>query len=142
MKNLMCIYCGLGDTSCGALVGMMNSSMGPPWGVNPTTHHNLSRCTTMEGRKEMFYLTTHSTHFIYGYMASAIWLRTILIARKETHCCHIGYSFRLTARVLLYTPSNRQDSTYHGICYTSRTTMELISHLNSKKIYKNAQAGK
>ena len=25
-----------------------------------------------EGRKEMFYLTTHSTHFIYGYMVSAI----------------------------------------------------------------------
>ena len=23
------------------------------------------------GRKEMVYLTTHSTHFIYGYMASA-----------------------------------------------------------------------
>ena len=23
-----------------------------------------------EGRKEMFYLTTHSTHFIYGYMVS------------------------------------------------------------------------
>ena len=23
-----------------------------------------------EGRKEMFYLTTHSAHFIYGYMAS------------------------------------------------------------------------
>ena len=22
------------------------------------------------GRKEMFYLTMHSTHFIYGYMAS------------------------------------------------------------------------
>ena len=27
----------------------------------------------MEGRKEVFYLTTHSTHFIYGYMASDIW---------------------------------------------------------------------
>ena len=26
-----------------------------------------------EGRKGMFYLTTHSTHFIYGYMASDIW---------------------------------------------------------------------
>ena len=26
-----------------------------------------------EGRKDMFYLTTHSTHFIYGYMASDIW---------------------------------------------------------------------
>ena len=73
-----------------------------------------------EGRKEMFYLTTHSTHFIYGYMASDIWLRTILIVRKETRCRHIGYSYRLTARVLLYAPSHRQDNTYHGICYTSR----------------------
>ena len=26
--------------------------------------------TSDEGRKEMFYLTTHSTHFIYCYMAS------------------------------------------------------------------------
>ena len=70
--------------------------------------------------REMFYLTTHSTHFIYGYMASDICLRTILIVRKETHCCHIGYSYRLTARVLLYAPSHRQDNTYHGVCYTSR----------------------
>ena len=60
----------------------------------------------------MFYLTTYSTQFIYGYMASDIlWLRTILIVRKETCCRHIGYSFRLTARVLLYAPSHRQDST-------------------------------
>ena len=68
----------------------------------------------------MFYLTTHSTHFIYGYMASDIWLRTILIVRKETRCRHIGYSYRLTARVLLYAPSHRQDTTYHALCYTSR----------------------
>ena len=33
------------------------------------------------GRKEMFYLTTHSTHFIYGYMASDMWKRTTQIAR-------------------------------------------------------------
>ena len=70
--------------------------------------------------REMFYLTTHSTHFIYVYMASDIWLRTILIVRKETRCRHIGYSYRLTARVLLYAPSHRQDNTYHGLCYTSR----------------------
>ena len=62
--------------------------------------------------REMFYLTTHSTHFIYSYMASDIWLRTILIVRKETCCRHIGYSYRLAARVLLYAPS-------HGLCYTS-----------------------
>ena len=79
-----------------------------------------------EGRK-CFYLTTHSTHFIYGYMASDIWLKTILIVRKETRCRHMDYSFRLAARVLLYAPSHRQDSTYHRqdstyhrFCYTSR----------------------
>ena len=70
-------------------------------------------------RKEGFYLTTNSTHFIYGYMASDIRQRTIQIAREETCCRHIGYSFRLAARVLLYAPSHRQDSTYHGLYYTS-----------------------
>ena len=67
----------------------------------------------------MFYLTTQSTHFIYGYMASDLWLRTILIVKEETRCRHIGYSYRLTARVLLYAPSHRQDNTYHCLCYTS-----------------------
>ena len=77
--------------------------------VRATLHVTLKQ---HEGRKEMFYLTTQSTHFIYGYMASDIWLRT--------RCRHIGYSYRLTARVLLYAPSHRQDGTYHGLCYTSR----------------------
>ena len=70
--------------------------------------------------RELFYLTMQSTHFIYGYMASDIWLRTILIVREETCCRHIGYSYQLTARVLLYSPSHRKDSTYHSLCYTSR----------------------
>ena len=35
----------------------------------------------------------------------------------------MGYSFRLTARVLLYAPSHRQDNIYHGICYTSRRAL-------------------
>ena len=74
--------------------------------------------------REMFYLMTHSTHFIYGYMASDTWLRTILIVREETRCHHIGYSYRLTARVLLYAPSHRQDNTYHCLCYTSRGTLD------------------
>ena len=68
----------------------------------------------------LFHLTTHSTHLIYGCMASDIWLRTILIVRKETRCRHMGYSYRLTARVILYAPSHRQHNTYHGLCYTSR----------------------
>ena len=86
----------------------------------PSVYKVILLLSVCEKERQMFYLTTHSTHFIYGYMASDIWLRTILIVRKETRCRHIGYSYRLTARVLLYAPSHRQDNTYHGLCYTSR----------------------
>ena len=91
--------------------------------------------------REMFYLTTHSTHFIYGYMASDIWLRTILRVRKETRCCHIGYSYRLTARVLLYATSHREDNTYNGLCYTSRGALagmrnsSMANYYNDQIIY-------
>ena len=40
--------------------------------------------------------------------------------REETRCHHMGYSFQLTARVILYAPSHREDSTHHSFCYTSR----------------------
>ena len=53
--------------------------------IVPTSHpHFFKHCLLLRKGKEMVYLTTHSTHFIYGYMASDIWLRTILIVRKET----------------------------------------------------------
>ena len=63
----------------------------------------------------MVYLTTHSTHFILRLYGVGH-----MVVREETRCRQMGYSFRLTARVLLYAPSHRQDSTYYGICYTSR----------------------
>ena len=50
------------------------------WGLLHATSHRQD--STYQREREMFYLTTHSTHFIYGYMASDIWLRTILIERK------------------------------------------------------------
>ena len=56
-------------------------------------------------------------------MVSDTWSRTILIVRKETRYRHIVYSYRLTARVLLYAPSHRQDNTYHSLCYTSRAAL-------------------
>ena len=84
--------------------------------------HELHLLNSVRREREMFYLTTHSTHFIYGYMASDIWLRTILIVRKETRCRHIGYSYRLTARVLLYAPSHRQDNTYRGALAGTRNS--------------------
>ena len=50
------------------------------YGVRPAKHLSIGCLKTRSGlepvprceptgRKEMFYLTTHSTHFIYGYMA-------------------------------------------------------------------------
>ena len=78
--------------------------------------------------REMFYLTTHSTHFIYGYMASDIWLRTILILRKETRCHHIGYSYRLTARVLhMHHPTDR-------ITHTTAFVTPVVEHWLEREI--------
>ena len=103
--------------------GVMGRRIDPSWGgpielflISARFPLSLSEWSFIT----MFYLTTHSTHFIYGYMASNIWLRTILIVREETFCHHIGYSFWLAPRVLLYAPSHIQDSTYHSLCYTSR----------------------
>ena len=84
---------------------------------------------SVEGRKEMFYLTTHSTHFIYGYMASDIMVNDHSDSER-------GNSFRLAARVILYASSHRQDNTYHGLCYTSRGV--LARTRNSSVIMSNA----
>ena len=53
----------------------------------------------------MFYLTTHSTHFILrlygvGHMVKEVFQ----VVKEETRCQHIDYSYRLTASVLLYAP--------------------------------------
>ena len=70
------------------------------------------------GRKEgnVLFNDALNTFFIYGFMASNIWLRTRQIAREETRSCHMGYSFRLAARVLIYASSHQQDNTYHSLC--------------------------
>ena len=48
----------------------------------------------------MFYLTMHSTHFIYGYMESDM-VKDHLDSQRGS--CHMGYYFQLAARVILYT---------------------------------------
>ena len=87
------------------------------WNYNDS--QNYKPWNYNEGRKEgnVLFNDTLNTFYLWLY---GIRLRTILIVRKETRCRHIDYSFRLTARVLLYAPSHRQDSTYHSLCYTSR----------------------
>ena len=70
------------DTPMEIKTGCLIPSAPPARGLPPLKIvSQIPTCT--EGTKEMFYLTTHSTHFIYGYMASDIWLRTILIVRKK-----------------------------------------------------------
>ena len=84
---------------------------------------NSANTGVKEGRK--WFISRRTQHILfYGYMASDIWLRTIQIAKEETRCRHyIGYFFGLAARDRLYAPSHRQDSTYHGFCYTSRRSL-------------------
>ena len=66
----------------------------------------------------MFYLTTHSTHFILRLYGVGRVVKNSM-AREETHCRQfMGYSFRLATRNLLYALPRRQDSTYYDLCYT------------------------
>ena len=88
--------------------------------------------------KEMLYLTTYSTHFIYGYMASDIWLRTILIVRKETRCRHIGYFLRLTAKVFyMHHPTDRIAHTTAFVTpvveyWLEREIAQWVHHMNDR----------
>ena len=65
------------------------------------------------------YLTMHSTHFTACYTVSNMWLRTTQIMRGNPLLSPKGYFFQLAAIELLDAPFQRQDSTYHSLCYTS-----------------------
>ena len=67
----------------------------------------------------MFYLAVHSTHF---YIPNILcWT----LRKNHRHYArgnplvplHELLFYQLAARVLLYAPSHRQDSTYHCLCY-------------------------
>ena len=74
----------------------------------------------VEGRLEMFLFNyTLNTFYLRLYGVRHIMVKDHS-AREESRCRHIGYSFQLAARVLLYTSSHIQDNTYHSLCYTSR----------------------
>ena len=82
---------------------------------------NIENSSNMSGRKEGSVLFNDALNTFYLRLYGVRHMvKTILIVRKETRCRHMGYSYRLTARVLLYAPSHRQDSTYHSLCYASR----------------------
>ena len=58
-------------------------------------------------RKEMFYLTMHSTHFILQLYGVRHMVKDHSDSERGNPLPpHMGYSFQLTARVLLYAPSH------------------------------------
>ena len=66
-------------------------------------------------RKEMFYLTTHSAHFIYGH------IKDHSGSDRGNPLPPHGLFFPISSKgSCLYASSYRQDNTYHGLCYTSR----------------------
>ena len=82
----------------------------------------------LEGRKEMFYLTTHSTHFIYGYMASDIWLRTILIGRKKpASATYTTLSDQQQGFFYMHHPSDR-------IAHTTAFVTPVVEHWLEREI--------
>ena len=83
-----------------------------------TTHWSgadTARLWTHPNRKEMFY-----------------WMTTQIL-REVIHLKHfMSYSIWLAARDLSYAPSHRQDSTYHGLCYTSCEAPECPNNYGSE----------
>ena len=100
--------------------------------INTATRLNLGGThlhRTKEGRKEGNLLFKRERNVLFNDALNTFYLRLYGVGhmvkdhsdrREETRCRHMGYSFRLASRAILYASSHRQDSTYHGLCYTSR----------------------
>ena len=71
-----------------------------------------------ERKKEVFYLTTHPTHFIFRLYG----VRHMVKYHSDSE--------RKPTALSEYAPSHRQDSTYHGLCYTSRGALAGTSLFN------------
>ena len=69
-------------------------------------------------KEEMFYLTMHSTHFIYSYMASDM-VNDHSDSERGNPLLPRELLFLTSSKVFLYASSHRQDNTYHGLCYTN-----------------------
>ena len=107
-------YHGLCYTSRGALAGTSFLGLVTDIYVDRTNHLSFIR---KEGN--VLFNDALNTFYLWLYGVRHI-VKDHSNRREETRCRNMGSSFRLTARVLLYAPSHRQDSTYHSLCYTCR----------------------
>ena len=70
--------------------------------VKSSTHDKGERNVLFNDALNTFYLRLYGVrHMVKDHSDS----------EKETRCRHIGYSYRLTARVILYAPSHQSWST-------------------------------
>ena len=81
-----------------------------------STNINVLRRDPRLGRKEGSVLFNDALNTFYLRLYG---VRHIVNDHSDS-CRHMGYSFRLAARVVLYASSHRQDNTHHDLCYTSR----------------------
>ena len=66
--------------------------------------------------KVVFLFNDAPTHFIYGYLASDILLKTTQKSREKSYCYHfMGNIFLISNKDILISPSHRQNSTYHDL---------------------------
>ena len=73
----------------------------------------------------MFYLTTHSIHFILRLCGVGHMVKDHSDSeRGNPQLPHGLFFLRLAARVLLYASSHRQDNKCHGRCYTSHGALD------------------
>ena len=66
-------YQGLCNTSRVELAGTRTSSMGPPWGINPTTHRATSRCSIAELHLAPSEPNEHSYRWIKAWYKRCAW---------------------------------------------------------------------
>ena len=82
--------------------------------------HNLKRVVKQEVRNEMFYLTTHSTHFILWLYGVGHMVKNNSDSERGNLLPPHGLLFPINSKGSFMCISHRQDSTYHSLCYISR----------------------
>ena len=104
---------GLCYSSRWALPGSRNSSMGPPWGLDPTTHRTMNgRPATAAPTNTCFELQQGSTNqgFCYTSVWSTGWNKKLIN--------------RSTIRVRSDVPSYHEQPLYHGAAFRSLKTLK------------------
>ena len=88
--------------------------------------------TNQERKGKVLFNNTLNTFYLWLYGVGHM-VKYHTDSERGNPMPHMGYSFWLTARVLLYAPSHRQDNSYHSLWYTSRGA--LAGTTNSSMVY-------